>query len=108
LRGGRTLLAALAAWLLYRVVRRGVKVALLVGVLAAGIGFVHGRGVNLSGPERVATCEIPALISAVAQLPQLLAESATGARDQAPRPAAKLTRCEPNGTPTQRPRGPRR
>lgn len=74
-RGGRTLLAAVAVWVLYRLAKHAVKVALVVGVLAGAAHLAAIRGVDLSAVGRFATCEIPALIHGAGQL-QVLAQSA--------------------------------
>ena len=93
--GGRTLVAAAAAWVLYRLAKRALKVALLAGVLAAGAGLAKSRGVDLSAVRRFATCQVPALIRGAGQLPQLIEQSAPGAH-QRPLPVARqLARCQP-------------
>ena len=93
--GGRTLLAAAAAWVVYRLARRALRVALLAGVLAAGAGLAKSRGVDLSGVQRFATCQIPALIRGAGQLPQLLAPGAPGAHHRPLPLAGQLARCQP-------------
>ncbi len=97
--GGRTLLAAAAAWVVYRLAKRALKVALLAGVLAAGAGLAKSRGVDLSAVGRFATCQVPALIRGAGQLPQLLEQSAPGAHQRSLPVARQLARCQPPSTP---------
>jgi hypothetical protein len=93
--GGRTLLAAAAAWVLYRFAKRALKLAVLAGVLAAGAGLAKSRGVDLSAVGRFATCQVPALIRGASQLPQMLAQSAPGAHHRWLPVARQLARCQP-------------
>jgi len=104
----RTILTAFAAWVVYRVARRALKVAALVGILAAGVGLAKSRGVDLSGVGRVATCEIPALIAGAAKLPQLLAPSPPGSKPSTPPLADELARCQPHSPPASHPQAGRR
>jgi hypothetical protein len=94
-RGGRTVLAAVAAWVVYRLAKRALKVALLAGVLAAGAGLAKSRGVDLSAVQRFATCQVPALIRGAGQLPQLLGQRAPGTGHRLLPVARQLARCQP-------------
>jgi hypothetical protein len=88
-------LAAVATWVVYRLGRRALRVALLAGVLAVGAGVAKSRGVDISAVRRFATCQVPALIRGAGQLPQLLAQSAPGHRDRPLPVARQLARCQP-------------
>jgi hypothetical protein len=64
----KTLLAALLAWLLARVLRRLIAVALLATALLAGALAIAKPQVDLSGVARIMRCETHAIVRTAKQL----------------------------------------
>lgn len=83
----KTLLAALAAWLLTRALRRVVGVALLAAILAAAATIAGRHGVDSDGVRRVMKCETRAITGFAKQLRDAGASSSPSAG------AASCARC---------------
>jgi hypothetical protein len=95
----KTLVAALLAWLLARVLRRLIAVALLAALLGGGAA-VAARGVDVGGVRRVVRCETRAIASVAKQLRDARSSSSQGVGRREPRALGRLGRCQ-----LQRPSG---
>ena len=64
----KTVVAALLSWLLARVLRRLVSVAVLAALLAGGLAVAERRGVDVGGVGRALRCDTRAIVRAAQQL----------------------------------------
>jgi hypothetical protein len=89
----KTLVAALLAWLLARVLRRLVGVALLAALLAGGLAVAERRGVDVGGVGRAMRCETRAIVRAAQQLRDGASSSSQTAIERRQRALRHLGDC---------------
>ena len=90
----KTLLAAVAAWLLTRALRRLVGVALLAAVLAAGATIAGRHGIDSDGVRRVVKCETGAITRVAKQLRDAGSSSSPSAGRRQLRALRRLGECD--------------
>lgn len=94
----KTLVAALLAWLLARVLRRLIGVALLAALLGGGAAVAE-RGVDVGGVRRVVHCETRAIARVAKQLRDARSSGSQGVGRRELRALRRLGRCRPQPAP---------
>jgi hypothetical protein len=89
----KTLLAVIAAWLLARLLRRLVGVALLAAVVAAGVMIAGRHGVDVGTVRRVVQCQTRAIARGAKQL-RASSSSSQSARPGQLRALRRLRDCD--------------
>jgi hypothetical protein len=93
----KTLVPAVLAWLLARVLRRVIGAALLAG----GLAFVDRRGVDVGDVGRVLRCETHAITRAAKQLRDIASSSAPSSTQRQRRALRRLAACRPETAPAK-------
>jgi hypothetical protein len=89
----KTLATALLAWLVARVLRRLLGIALLAVLLAGGRAVAERDGVDAGGHGRAVRCETRAIVRAPQQLRDSASSSSPTVIERRQRPLRRLGDC---------------